>query len=209
MNINAGSDTIASTLRAIFYHLLKNLDSLSQLQAELDSAVAEGNISFPSPTWTQCQQNLPYLCAVIKEGLRMNPALSLPLERIVPAEGFNLHHDDGSQTFFPTGTVIGINPWVFHRSPQIFGDDAERWNPNRWLSQNEKETKAMEHSILSFGAGKRTCLGQTIAKLELHKVVPALLLKFRIELDDPRQGWEVSNAWVLNQTGLNVKLSLR
>ncbi|KIW74034.1 hypothetical protein PV04_02102 [Phialophora macrospora] len=209
MNINAGSDTIASTLRAIFYHLLKNPASLSQLQQELDSAVAEGRISSPSPTWNESQQNLPYLCAVIKEGLRMNPALSLPLERVVPREGLSLQHEDGRQTFLPQGTIVGINPWVFHRSAQVFGGDAESWNPSRWLSAKEKETKHMEHSLLSFGAGKRSCLGKNIAMLELHKLVPALFLKFRIELADPNREWQVSNAWVLNQTGLNVRLALR
>ena len=209
MNINAGSDTIASTLRAIFYHLLKNPDSLAQLQGELDSAVAKGTISRPSPTWNESQQHLPYLCAVIKEGLRMNPALGLPLERIVPNEGLNLQHEDGTQTFLPRGTVVGINPWVFHRSPHIFGADAERWNPSRWLSEKEKETKHMDNSMLSFGAGKRSCLGKNIAMLELHKVVSALFLKFKIELDDPTREWEVSNAWVLHQTGLNVRFALR
>ena len=209
MNINAGSDTTASILRAIFYHLLKTPKSLALLQKELDSAVNQGTISSPSPTWNETQQNLPYLCAVIKEGLRLNPALSLSLERIVPPEGLNLQHDDGTRTFLPQGTVVGINPWVFHRCHRLFGADAESWNPSRWLSEEEKETKSMEHSMLSFGAGKRSCLGKNIAMLELHKLVPAMLLKFRIELDDPNREWEVSNSWVLNQTGLNVKLALR
>lgn len=211
MNINAGSDTIASTLRAILYHLLKTPSSLSTLRSELDSAVSSGQItSPPSPTWTETQHHLPYLCAVVKEGLRVNPALSLPLERKVPRDsGLTLTHDDGSSTFLPPGTVVGINPWVFHRCPAVFGEDAESWNPSRWLSESEKATKTMEHSLLAFGAGKRSCLGKNIAMLELHKLLAALLLKFDMVLDDPAAEWEVSNAWVLNQTGLNVRLTLR
>ncbi|KAL2439201.1 Cytochrome P450 monooxygenase [Exophiala dermatitidis] len=227
MNINAGSDTIASTLRAIFYHLLKTPSTLSQLVNELDMAVSQGKIAHPpSPTWSETQQHLPYLCAVVKEGLRMNPALSLPLERVVPGEsgysnsynkassngggGLVLQHDDGSApTILPPGTIVGINPWVFHRSPNVFGPDAEQWNPSRWLTAHEKQTKHMEHSLLAFGAGKRSCLGKNIAMLELHKLVPALLLKFNLELADPQKEWDVSNAWVLNQTGLNVRLTVR
>ena len=209
MNINAGSDTIASTLRAIFYHLLKTPVSLSHLMDELDSAAKTGKISSPCPTWNETQQNLPYLCAVVKEGLRMNPALSLPLERIVPREGLTLQGEDGSQTYLPSGTVVGINPWVFHRSPHVFGSDAESWNPSRWLTEKERDTKSMDHCILAFGAGKRSCLGKNIALLELHKLVPALFLKFKIELAHPDKEWKVENAWALNQTGLNVSLSLR
>jgi len=206
MNINAGSDTIASTLRAIFYYLLKHPATQEKLVAELDSACAANILTTPSPTWNETQA-LPYLCAVIKEGLRMNPALSLPLERVVPSTGLQL--PDENQTFLPSGTIVGINPYVLHRDPRIFGEHPEQWDPERWFSEHEKKTKYMEHSLLSFGGGKRSCLGKNIAMLELHKLVPAVFLKFKMELSDPTKQWQVSNAWVLNQTGLHVKLSAR
>ncbi|KEF58475.1 uncharacterized protein A1O9_06401 [Exophiala aquamarina CBS 119918] len=208
-NINAGSDTLASTLRAILYHLLRNQASQERLITELASAAAGSKISAPCPTWNETQQQLPYLCAVIKEGLRLNPALSLPLERVVPQDGLQLSHEDGATTFLPAGTIVGINPWVLHRSPGIFGPDAEEWSPERWLTEHEQKTKTMEHALLAFGAGKRSCLGKNIAMLELHKVVAALFLKFDVELDDPAREWVVSNAWALNQTGLLVRLKVR
>jgi cytochrome P450 len=139
----------------------------------------------------------------------MNPALSLPLERIVPSEGLNLKHEDETSTFLPSGTIVGINPWVFHRHPHIFGPEAESWNPDRWLTQQELETKSMEHALLTFGAGKRSCLGKNIAMLELFKIVPAMVLKFGITLANPEREWVVRNNWVLDQTGLDVKLKLR
>lgn len=210
-NINAGSDTVSATLRAIVYYMLRSPETLKKLVSELTAAASEGTISSPSPTWNETQQQLPYLCAVVKEGLRLHPALSLPLERVVPAEGLSLSHDDGTTTFLPSGTIVGINPWVLHRSPGVFGseDDVEQWNPDRWLTEHEKKTKSMEHALLAFGAGKRSCLGKNIAMLELHKVVAALFLRFEIELDDPEREWTVSNAWALNQTGLLVRLKVR
>ncbi|KAF2104842.1 cytochrome P450 oxidoreductase [Rhizodiscina lignyota] len=206
MNINAGSDTIASTVRAVFYHLLRNPSSLSELVSELDEAKAQNKLTTPCPSWHETQ-SLPYLCAAIKEGLRMNPALSLPLERVVPPEGFTLQ--DPQNTYLPKGSIIGINPYVFHRDPRVFGSDADQWNPARWLSEQEKESRTMDHSLLQFGAGKRSCLGKNIAMLELHKLVAAILLKFRLELADPAKEWVVKNAWVLNQTGLEVKVAVR
>jgi len=206
MNINAGSDTIASTLRALFYHLLKNPTTYRKLVSELDDAHKHNKLTKPCPTWSETQ-SLPYLRAVVKEALRMNPALSLPLERIVPPSGLELNNT--KQTFLPPGTVVGINPYVLHRDRRIFGADASAWNPDRWLEPREVETKAMEHSLLSFGAGKRSCLGKHIAMLELHKLVPAILLRFNVSLASPDAEWEVKNAWVLNQTGLDVKLTPR
>ena len=207
MNINAGSDTGASVLRAIFYHLLKAPSTLSKLRSELSSARSRNEISTPCPTWQQTQTKLPYLCAVIKESLRLNPALALTLERIVPAAGMQLR--DPKRTFLPPGTVVGINPYVLHRDPRIFGEDPDGWNPDRWLTEEERETKSMEHALLVFGAGKRGCLGRNIAMLELHKLVPAVLMKFDIRLRHPEAEWDVRNAWILIQTGLEVQLSLR
>lgn len=206
MNINAGSDTIASTVRAVFYHLLRNPSSLHTLVTELDEANARGDLTTPCPSWQETQ-SLPYLCAAIKEGLRMNPALSLPLERLVPPEGFTL--SDTLRSYLPPGSIIGINPYVFHRDTQVFGQDANVWNPSRWLSEDEKGSRVMEHSLLAFGTGKRSCLGKNIAMLELHKLVVAVFLKFRLELAEPGKEWVVKNAWVLNQTGLNVKVAVR
>lgn len=203
MNINAGSDTIASTVRAVFYHLLKAPDTLQRLTSELDQAFQEGRLTSPCPSWHETQ-SLEYLKAVIKEALRVNPALSLPLERYVPADGLRLH--DAEQTYLPSGTIVGINPYVFHRDTSIFGIDADSWNPSRWLSVQEKEGRRMEHALLTFGAGKRSCLGKNIAMLELHKLVAAMLLRFRIELAEPTKEWTVKNAWILNQTGLEVAL---
>jgi len=188
---------------------LKNPASLKKLISELTTAASQDRISSPSPTWTETQQQLPYLCAVIKEGLRLNPALSLPLERVVPPEGLTLTHDDGTNTFLPGGTIVGINPWVLHRSPGIFGADAESWRPERWLSEQEQQTKSMEHTLLAFGAGKRSCLGKNIAMLELHKLIAALFLRFDVELERPDSEWVVKNAWALNQEGLLVRLSVR
>lgn len=205
-NINAGSDTIASTLRAVFYHLLKNPESQADLVKELQDAHKDGKLSLPLPTWEEGQK-LPYLNAVIKEALRVNPALSLPLERIVPADGAGLRIDD--EHVIPPGTIVGINPWILHRDPRIFGDDAEKWNPRRWLSDDEDQVKYMDSHILSFGAGKRTCLGRHIAMLELTKLVPALWIRYEIELADPKKDWKTYSAWGVRQVGWDVKLKRR
>ncbi|KPI44357.1 Pisatin demethylase [Cyphellophora attinorum] len=232
MNINAGSDTIASTLKGIFYYLLTSPAALEKLMDELCTAQTQGELSTPCPTYAETQA-LPYLQAVIKEGLRLNPALSLPLERVVPKGGITLSATDEkisssstmSQTsvHLPAGTIVGINPYVQHRDPSIFCpplDDIapasssehlypiHAFHPSRWLEPNERTTKRMEHALLTFGAGKRSCLGKNIAMLEVCKVVVAVLLRFELELVDPK-AWQVENKWVLDQKGLVVRMKER
>ncbi|WPH00939.1 Hypothetical protein R9X50_00377300 [Acrodontium crateriforme] len=203
-NLNAGSDTIGSTLKAVFYYLLKVPDTMDELVNELKAAEAAGRISLPLPTWPECQK-LPCLNATIKEALRLNPALALPFERVVPP-GSGLKIGDVT---IPSGTIVGINPWVLHRDTRIFGDDAEQWRPGRWISNDAEKIKYMDHHILSFGGGKRSCLGKNIAMLELTKLVPALLLRYNLQLANPNKEWQVFNSWVVRQEGLDVLMSRR
>ncbi|KAK4549808.1 hypothetical protein LTR36_005109 [Oleoguttula mirabilis] len=202
-NVNAGSDTIGSTLRAVFYYLLKNPASLGELMKELQGAQQSRKLSTPLPTWPECQA-LPHLNAVIKEALRLNPALALPMERVVPPSGLKI-----GDIFLPPGTVVGINPWVLHRDKRIFGHDAEQWQPRRWLDGDAEKVKYMEQHLLTFGAGKRTCLGRHIAMLELTKLVPALLMRYEMKLAEPEKEWRVINSWAVRQEGLDVLLSRR
>jgi cytochrome P450 len=84
-NIFAGSDTTAIALSSIISHLTRNPACLAKLRGETNAVATEGTISEPI-TFAQ-SQSLPYLQAVIKEALRINPAVGLPLVRMVPAGG--------------------------------------------------------------------------------------------------------------------------
>ena len=199
-NITAGSDTTAITLRAILYHLMKNPQTMARLQEEIDLATIEGRASIPCVTWSESQK-LPYLDAVVKEGLRIHPAVGLPLERIVPAQGLTIYG-----TNFPPGTIIGVNPWVIHRDKRIFGDDAECFRPERWIEASPEARKRMESANMAFGAGARTCIGKNISLLEVYKLIPTLIRRYRFEFVRGGQEWKTHNAFFVHQTGLDLRL---
>ena len=225
-NINAGSDTIATTLRAVFWYLFRNGEVMETLKASLREAVEKGKMTLPCPTWQEAQgEELVYLRCVIKEAVRLWPALALVLERnVVDKNGLILRDGKGEVTVLPKGTIVGINPYVLQRDSRVFDPNfvdgetnVEEFDPARWLpagskmknsrGNTEEQLKVMDHDILTFSAGKRTCLGKSIAMMEMLKVVPALIMKFSdMKLVDEKR-WKVSNAWVLGQTGLDVKLS--
>ncbi len=83
--------------------------------------------------------------AVIKEALRIHPAVGFQLERIAPRGGITL-----CQTNLPEGTILGMNAWVLHRDKQIFGDDVEGFRPERWLDATDEELKMMNRSFFSI-----------------------------------------------------------
>ncbi|KIW82186.1 hypothetical protein Z517_05213 [Fonsecaea pedrosoi CBS 271.37] len=194
-NINAGSDTSAIALRAIFHFLLLNPSTMAKLMAELDSA----NLS-PLPQWRETS-HLPYLGAVIKEALRLHTPVGFILERIVPKGGATL-----CGHFFPEGTIVGCNPAVIHRDKRVYGRrySVDSYRPERWLEADDEERGEMERCFMAFGSGKRTCIGKNISLLEMYKLVPLLLKRFKFRLTDPDKKLTIWNTFFVHQKGLDV-----
>ena len=103
LNIFGGSDTTSVSLRAIFWYLIQNPKSYDYLMAELDSAIAKGALSH-NATFAQTQR-LPYLQAVVKEAMRIHPALGTNHTRFVPAGGMRI-----ADKFIPEGVESEGSP---------------------------------------------------------------------------------------------------
>jgi cytochrome P450 len=80
--MNAGTDTTTAALTNSIYLVYKHPKVLAKLREELD--VATGSVEVPS---YEKLANLPYLRAVIEESLRVRPASSMGLPRVVPKGG--------------------------------------------------------------------------------------------------------------------------
>ncbi|KAF3769425.1 hypothetical protein M406DRAFT_35639 [Cryphonectria parasitica EP155] len=200
-NVLAGSDSTATVMKTVWFNLLAHPESRRRLLDELLDAERKNGIEKPYPSWKDVC-DLPYLDACIQEGVRLHPPFCLPFERVVPSGGLRI-----GDTFFPEGTVVGMNPYVVNRHKPTFGEDADDWNPDRWMVPKELRQKR-EAAILTFGAGRRVCLGRHVAMLELKKIVPALLLRYDFELLDPTR-YQVENAWFFRQWGIDVKVKTR
>lgn len=169
--IHAGSETTAHSLTVALYHLLHHPRVMKTLRAELD----EANLSSP-PQWTEVSR-LPYLDAVLKESSRVTPLALGPFEREVPASGIHI-----AGTFVPGGTIVAMNVHALNRDASIWGPYPEEFQPERWLEADATQLVHMERSNLYFSAGKRICIGQHIAWIEMKKCLPALLNQFDVSL---------------------------
>ena len=187
-NVFAGSDTTAIALRAIFYNLMRNPSKMDKLVAEIDRAQAQGKLGNPI-SYKESTTHLPYTQAVIKEALRIHPSIGLLLERYVPPGGVDI-----CKQHIPSGTIVGVNPWVVHHDPVVF-PGPEKFLPERWIENGADKLKEMEASFFAFGAGSRTCIGKNISLMEMTKIVPLLLRHYRFLLADPEKEWVVHNKW--------------
>lgn len=87
-----------------------------------------------------------YTQACLKEALRFRPVTSLALWRKVPAgPPLRLHGYE-----FPPGSTVGVNVPAMHLNPAIFGDDAEKFRPERWLEDPEA-WRTLDRMSLAWG----------------------------------------------------------
>ncbi|KAI0442804.1 cytochrome P450 [Xylaria telfairii] len=205
-NIMAGSDTVAIALRTIMYMVMQHADVRRRLLAEIDAA----KLGFPV-TWEESQR-LPYLDAVIQESLRIHPPVGLPLERVVPPEGLVMH--DG--TYVPAGVQVGCHSWPIHLLDPVWGAEPKTFIPDRWLKaadesaeEHTRRVAAMKRASLAFGAGSRMCMGRHLSMVQIAKLVPSLLIKFRFELVDKEHGWKVIAGWFVRQAEMDVFIEPR
>ena len=72
------------------------------------------------------------------------------MERIVPSPGieFNGH-------FIPHGTVVSVAHYVTHRDPEVYGEDAELFKPERWLESDPQALRKMEHNFMAVSTHPR------------------------------------------------------
>ena len=166
LQIIAGSDSTAGTLRTTMMLLVANPVAYRKLVHEIDSAMVSGNISYPIIKHSEASK-LEYLQAVIWEGLRMYPPLFGLQSKRAPPDGETING-----VFFPPGTEIAICDEGIARRKDIFGDDAEIFRPERWLHPDPAvRARYLRHVEVIFGSGRFVCLGKDIAIMELNKAI--------------------------------------
>jgi cytochrome P450 len=161
----AGSDSTATTLRITLFYLMSNPRVWLKLQTAIDDVAKQHTSTVFIPE--SALRNVSYLQAVIKEGLRMWPPLTGDRRKVAPPQGWRV-----GNKFIPGGTEVGQCIWGLRRDTKTFGNDAESFRPERWLEAGPEEVKNMEAATFTvFGNGRHTCLGKTIAFIELNKVI--------------------------------------
>jgi cytochrome P450 len=103
--------------------------------------------------------------AVIWEGLRMRPPVTLGVYKVLPVEttlcGVPL----------PAGTAVGFNAIAMMRRKDVFGQDSQLFRPERFLEcDNKTKTERINTVELAFGYGRWMCAGKTLAMMELNKI---------------------------------------
>ena len=162
--LSAGTDSNSAALRGIFLHLITCNQAYLRLRQEIDHGIANGKVS--TPVTASEAMTLPYLDAVVREGMRIWPPFAgLNIKKVNPEGELIKSH------FIPGGTGIGVSFWGIQRNP-VFGEDVDIYRPERWIEADAEKRKSMEkvHDLV-FGHGRYLCLGRSMVNMEIRQTI--------------------------------------
>lgn len=139
----AGIDTTGDVLCFLMWELSQPRSV--QFQDELRRELLES----PGLTFDK----LPFLDAIVQEGLRCFPAIPMSLPRVVPKGGTVI---DGA--FIPENTVVGCQAFSVQRYNAGVFPDPDRFDPYRW-TKSEGDAERKRH-MFAFSHGGRGCIGK-------------------------------------------------
>ncbi|KAM5430386.1 hypothetical protein McanMca71_005682 [Microsporum canis] len=166
----AGFETISNTLRLILYHVYTNDTILQRLREEINKASTTSS----KPVALKQLEKLPYLTAVLTEGLRLSPGVATRAARITDKDLFY------ENWRIPAGTPIGMTTILIHTNEKLYPDPM-RFNPERWMEPTYMKTTS---TFAPFSRGTRTCLGMHLAWAEMYLLLAALVQEFNFTIKD-------------------------
>lgn len=215
-----GHETVATSVALTLSLLAEHPEKLARARAELDRVMQTTESRLSAIALAQ----LRYLDCVIDESLRLYPPIA-GLNRI------SATNDVLGGWSIPRGQEIGIALMPLHLDDRYFGDAPRRFRPERYLEDARQagcpmppvrspstaglgRTQAGICLPLSFGDGKRKCVGEHFARHEMKVALAVLLQQFEFqvvpgfasEVDIRKHGLAVS---VFPNRGVHLNISRR
>lgn len=200
----AGSETTATVLTGVFNYLVRNPDKLDIVTNEVRQ-----NFQNLDSITIDAVKDLPYLKAVISEGLRLCPPVPWMLPRKVPGKGEMV-----CGYWIPGGTSVSLQAYSLNRDPELFYN-AKQFLPERWLPDASTTPESPffhddRRAVQPFSMGPRACLGQHLAWAEMQLVMAKLLVELDfVAVEGKELVWEDLRTFLLvEKKPLEVRVKL-
>ncbi|XP_053276681.1 cytochrome P450 1A1 [Pleuronectes platessa] len=165
----AGFDTIIAGLQWSLLYLIKFPDVQDRIQQEIDDHIGTARL----PRFSD-KTEMPFTEAFIYEVFRHASYIPFTIPhcttRNITLNGY----------FIPKDTCVFINQYQVNHDVDQWGDP-DTFRPERFLGPSGLLNKELTEKVLIFGMGKRRCLGDGFARLEMFVFLTTLLHGLRIE----------------------------
>lgn len=179
----AGHETTASSMTWAIYLLCCHPEAQTRLRQEIRERLPSLDDSTASISSLDIDR-MPYLNAVCSEVLRYMAPVPMTMREAAVDTTIQ-----GQRV--PKGTRIMLSPSGTNKDMSLWGPDATKFNPERWLPKFEGDKSAglggatSNYALLTFLHGPRSCIGLGFAKAEFACLLAAWVGKMEFELEDP------------------------
>lgn len=186
--IAAGYETTTAAVAWTALELLRSPGEWERCRNEVVAQLGDGT---RSPTADDLRE-MPYVTAAVNETLRLWPPAVLSGRRSSEA----LNH---AGYVIPAGATVLFSPFVTHRSTALWGEDADRFRPSRWL-----ESEPSPSAFIPFGGPHRRCIGFALALTEIQVAVVRLVQRTSLTLVDAPQPRGIGLSALRPEHGVHV-----
>lgn len=166
---SAGLETVTSTIEWSILFLILNTECQERIQEEIDRVIGRDRL----PQLEDLSQ-MPYTEATIYEVLRRSNVIALGNAHATLADasigGYRI----------PKGTQVLPNLYGIHMNPKLW-HEPQRFDPSRFII-NERAQKP--DYFIPFSVGRRMCLGDVLAKMEVFLFLVGLLQKYDLSVHE-------------------------
>ncbi|XP_033180909.1 cytochrome P450 1B1-like [Mastacembelus armatus] len=194
--IGAGLDTISTALHWIVLLLAKHPNIQTELHELIDKVVGPNRL--PSIEDRSC---LAYLDAFVYETMRFTSFVPVTIPHSttsdVTVDGLHI----------PKDTVIFINQWSANHDP-LKWKDPHIFDPSRFLDENGSLDRDLISNVMIFSAGKRRCIGEQVAKVQIFLFSAILLHQCRFERN-PTEDLSLHCSYGLTLRPVDYKITVK
>ena len=162
----AGAETTASTIAFAVLYLLKYPLVKQRLQSDIDKVIQDDKLPR-----LEDKEKLPFVEAFIFEVQRVANITPMAIPHSVTSEEDAMFEDYR----IPKNATITLNLDSVFTDPNIF-ENPFNFDPERFLDSGNRVVRPKE--LIPFGVGRRVCLGEPVAKMELFLFLTTLIKQF-------------------------------
>ncbi|CAI0454902.1 unnamed protein product [Linum tenue] len=201
--IVAGRDTVSSALTWLLWLVATHPDVEKRVLEEIKQVMTTTTSSSGGLLSEDELNKLIFLHATICETLRLYPPFPIEHKCAVEADVLPTGH------CVRKGTKILVSIYSMGRMEEIWGDNCMEFKPERWISEQGSIIYVPSYKFMAFISGPRTCLGKTMAFMQLKSMASAIMWNYKLDMVEDHVVKPTPSMILSMKHGLKMRVSKR